>query len=255
MSGWLLLPFRLYINPKRRERKLKSPRQRSGAKGNILWDGSNLTWEGDGKTFLRGVGEAFLTHPYVEGAFRRVIKEYKPAKQYQVCLFLACTYGKPYSQSYIHYKIIEALRKMGRSYSDTHQVILTNLGVVPRELEEYYPFCCYDWNPAYENAEVKKRYLEVLAKRLRRYIETFQTSYNSYACYLRHNSESYRAVKRVEKELKVRIPNAALLASRIPKAQIKDVSLGTYTYEEDLTLITPRNLKNLVKEVRKLLQC
>jgi len=201
------------------------------------------------------VGEAFLTHPYVENAFRRVIKEYRPGKQYQVCLFLACSYGKPYSQSYLHYKIIEALRKLDRSYSDIHQVILTNLGIVPRELEEHYPFCCYDWNPAYENTEMKRRYLEVLAKRLRRYIETFQTSYNRCACYLRHNSESYGAVKRVEKELKVRIPNVALPPSRIPKAQIKDASLGIYTYEEDLALITPTNLKNLVKEVRKLLRC
>jgi predicted RNA-binding protein len=199
------------------------------------------------------VGEAFLTHPYVEGAYQRVIKKYRPLKQYRVCLFLACSYGKPYSQSYIHYKIIEALRKLDKGYCNVHQVILTNLGVVPRELEDYYPFCCYDWNPAYENVKVKRMYLEVLAKRLKRYIETFRNCYEEYLCYLRHNSESYGAVKKVEKELKVRIPNIALHLRQIPEAQIKDVSLGTYTYEEDLELITPKNLKNLVREVGKLL--
>ncbi len=219
----------------------------------VIWDGKDLVWAGDGKTFLRGVGEYFLNHPFFDEAFKKVLKEYRPKQNYKVCLFMVCSYGKPYSQSFIHYKILEALRKIGKTYEAIHQVIVSNVGVVPRELEEYYPFCSYDWNPKFENKPIKKVYSKVLAERLKEYIQTFRDYYENFACYLRWDSDSYRAVRIVEKALKIEIPNLSLPSQKIPKSQIEKVSLGIYD-DEDLILVTPKNLRNLCKMLLKIVR-
>lgn len=226
----------------------------SNSRKRIIWNGKTLVWAGDGKTFLRGVGENFLTHPFFEEAFNKILKEYKPKKYYRLCLFLPCAYGKPYSQSYIHYHLIRALRQLGKSYEDIHQVILTNAGVVPRELEEHYPFCCYDWNPLFENSEIKERYSQVLFERLIGYITTFKKFYDAFACYLRLNSDGYRSIKMVEKELGIRMPNLSLNSGQIQKNEISEKALDTYACEEDLLLITSSNLQNLVIKIKEILR-
>jgi predicted RNA-binding protein len=181
------------------------------------------------------------------------LKEYSPKKRYKLALFLPCAYGKPYSQSYIHYKLLGSLKKLGRKYGDIHQIIVTNAGIVPRELEEYYPFCCYDWDPTFENSWIKARYTQVLAERLKKYIQAFKNYYENFACYLRWNSDSYKSVKMVEHELHLKIPNLSLPTRKVSRSQIEKVSLGIYT-DEDLILITPTNLANLVKKLRRLME-
>lgn len=222
------------------------------SKGRILWDGTELIWAGNGKTFLRGVGIKFLLHTAFNEAFKRLLQEYRPSKKYAVGLFLVCSYGKPYSQSYIHYKIISQLKTLKWKYNCIHQIIVTNAGVVPRELEEYYPFCCYDWNPKYENKEIKQLYSEVLSKKITKYIQRFQTFYRKFACYLRWDSDSYKSIKMVEKELNIKIPNLSMPSEKIPNYQLKKISLGVYDHEEDLILITPKNLAYLSKRLKGL---
>ncbi|MCP8305170.1 MAG: DUF5591 domain-containing protein [archaeon] len=215
-----------------------------------VWDGKELIWAGDGKTFLRGVGESFLTHPFFEEAYKKILSDYKPRTHYSLCLLLPCSYGKPYSQSYIHYMIIKSLRNLEERYDRAHQVILTNAGVVPRELEEHYPFCCYDWNPRFEEPYIKDIYVKVLFKRLKGYILKFRGYYEGFACYLRWDSESYKAVKMVEVDLGLKIPNFSLRPNDIPKSEVEDVC-NIHHYEEDLVLITPKNLRNLVQRVEE----
>jgi predicted RNA-binding protein len=217
----------------------------------IIWNGRELVWAGDGKVFFRGVGKAYLKNEIFEEAFRKLLTDYKPNRRYKLCLFLPCSYGKPYSQSYIHYFIIKALRSLGDAYSDVHQVILSNVGVVPRELEEHTPFIAYDWNPACETEEIKQLYVKVLAGRLAKYIKRFMSFYGRFACYLRRESESYKAVQVVEEELGVQIPNLAL--DEVPAEEIRAVSLTTYNRERDLCLIAPPNLDSLVKGLKRLL--
>jgi len=220
-------------------------------KKEIIWDGKELIWAGDGKTFLRGVGEGFLTHPFFEEAYGKMLSLYKPRIHYKLCLFLPCSYGKPYSQSYIHYMIIKSLKSLKNGYDKVHQVILTNAGIVPRELEEHYPFCCYDWNPRFENSEIKYRYVEVLFDKLKGYISKFNDYYDKFACYLRWNSDTYRAVKGVELDLDLKIPNFSLDSIIIDKSEIDELAYGIYDYEDDLILIASRNLQNLIKRVKE----
>ncbi|MGQ9469115.1 MAG: DUF5591 domain-containing protein [Nitrososphaerales archaeon] len=219
-------------------------------KNKSVWDGKELIWAGNGKTFLRGVGEDFLTHPFFEEAYSKILSIYKPKTHYKLCLFLPCSYGKPYSQSYIHYMIIKSLRRLKSDYEKIHQIVLTNAGIVPRELEEHYPFCCYDWNPKFENPEIKDRYAEVLFKRLKGYILKFNDYYDKFACYLRWNSDTYRAIKRVERDLDLKIPNFSLNSISINKSEIDEISYRIYDYEDDLILITSKNLQNLIQRVK-----
>lgn len=216
----------------------------------LVWSGSELVWSGDGKEFLRGVGLKYLLHPaFVEG-FEKILKLYKPRKRYALCLFIPCSYGKPYSQSFIHYFIQRAIAESGR-FEEIHQVILTNAGVVPRELEEFYPYVAYDWNPNYETPEVKEMYVEVLRWRLKRFIERFGKFYSKFACYLRWDSDSYRAVEMAAKELGIEIPNLA--PRHVPREEVEEVSLNGLYRDPDLVLITRTALRNLVDGLRKLL--
>lgn len=216
----------------------------------VVWDGKELIWSGNGREYLRGVGIKFLKHKAFEEGFAKLLSHYKPKKTYKLLLFLPCSYGKPYSQSYIHYFIIKALKETG-FYEEIHQVIVTNAGVVPRELDEYYPYVAYDWNPKYENPEIKEIYTNVLYERLKNYLIKFRKYYKLIACYLRWDSDSYKAIKLVEKELGINIPNLA--PKNVPDKEIKEVSLGIYDYEEDLKLITKTALKALKNSVIKII--
>lgn len=222
-------------------------------KNKSIWDGKELIWAGDGKTFLRGVGESFLTHSFFEEAYDNILSFHKPKIHYKLCLFLPCSYGKPYSQSYIHYMMLKSLRCLRDDQNKIHQIILTNAGIVPRELEEHYPFCCYDWNPKFENSEIKDRYTEVLFKRLKGYISKFNDYYDKFACYLRWSSDTYRAIKRVELDLDLKIPNFSLDPVVIDESEIDEVSCGIYDYEDDLILIIPKNLQNLIQRVKEVI--
>ena len=231
---------------------LWAPMGKSSSSNTVLWDGNELVWAGNGKSFLRGVGQKFLKHPTFNKAFNRILNEYTPRKKYEIGLFLVCSYGKPYSQSFIHYNIIKQLRQFREKYFRIHQIILSNAGIIPRELEEYYPFCCYDWNPRYENKEIKQLYSNVLANKIIKYALRFGNYYKNFACYLRKDSDSYKSIKKVEKELGIQIPNLTLPKEQIPDYQLKKASLGEYTLEEDLILITPKNLAALKKGLKRL---
>jgi len=216
----------------------------------LVWSGRELVWSGDGKEYLRGVGVKYLLHPAFNEGFEKLLKLYKPRKLYELCLFIPCSYGKPYSQSFIHYLIQRAIVESGR-FEDVHQVILTNAGVVPRELEEFYPYVAYDWNPSYETPEVKKLYVEVLVWRLRRYVERFRGFYKRFACFLRWDSDSFKAVEIVSRSLGVEIPNLA--PRTVPPREIEEVSLNGLYRDPDLVLVTPTALASLRDGIRKLL--
>ncbi|RLE55830.1 MAG: hypothetical protein DRJ40_07360 [Thermoprotei archaeon] len=219
----------------------------------VIWDGHELIWSGDGREFLRGVGLRYLKHPFFEEGFKRLLTEWKPRKRYRVCLFLPCAYGKPYSQSYIHYFIIRALKSLGRYYEDIHQVIITNAGIVPRELEEYYPYCAYDWNPKYETSEVKVLYREVTCERLRLFLSRFRSYYECFVSYLRWDSDSYAALERACSMLGIEVKNLAARVNEVPPHELDEVSLGGYYDDPDLILITPTSLSKLISGLREIL--
>lgn len=145
------------------------------------------------KESLRGVGEAFLTHPHFEVWQDFLQRWYHPPEEKDILLFLPCSYTKPYSRSRTHQGIIEALRKTDK-YSRIHQVMLSNTGVIPREFEDMYPFNAYDWDEKLETEEIKKRYIEVTKRRIKKYLSAHKGSYKKIVCFLKYSSESYQAL-------------------------------------------------------------
>lgn len=149
---------------------------------------------------LNGVGEEFLTHPHFEVWQDYLKRWYQPPKEKDILLFLPCSYRKPYSESKTHRKIIEGLKTL-EGYPKIHQVMISNAGLVPREFEDYYPFNAYDWDESLETEEIKDRYIEVTAERIKGYLKAHRTCYKKMFHLLRDETESLKALNRVCEEL------------------------------------------------------
>jgi len=217
----------------------------------IVWDGSELDWvDPKGRRlYLRGVGWDFLAEwPFTE-AHKRLLREYRPQKRYRLGLFIPCAYGKPYSQSYIHYLIRKAIADHLRK-GEVHEIILTNAGVVPRELDEYWPYTAYDWNPLMETPEVKDCYRKVLEERIIDYLRRFGDYYDGFAAYLRWDSDSWHALHRATSRLGLSIENLA--PHSVPEEEIAQAGLGLgYDEDPDIVLVTGTALSMLRRGIER----
>ncbi|MCQ5375474.1 MAG: archaeosine synthase subunit alpha [Methanomassiliicoccales archaeon] len=85
-----------------------------------------------------------LYRPDVWRYRRRILERYKPPSNKRVLLLLPCSAKKPYSFSRTH-RIFENIITSIENWRVVHQVIVTSpLGLVPRELELFYPAAHYD---------------------------------------------------------------------------------------------------------------
>ena len=85
-----------------------------------------------------------LTRPEVVRFRRRVRERYAKPPSARVLLLLPRSARKPYSASRSHRKFREAILSCGNP-SAVHEVIVTSpLGLIPRELERFYPARAYD---------------------------------------------------------------------------------------------------------------
>lgn len=219
----------------------------------VVWDGSELDWvEPRGlRLYLRGVGRDFLEGWPFDAGFRRVLEEYRPRRVFRLGLFVPCAYGKPYSQSYIHYLFRRAIAPYIRS-GLVHEIILTNAGVVPRELDEYWPYSAYDWNPAFETPEVRECYRRVLSERVRGYLERFRDYYGAFAAYLRWDSDSWAALREAAEGLGLEVRNLA--PRSVPREEVEEAGLGLgYDDDPDIVLVTPTALESLRRGLESML--
>jgi len=157
------------------------------------------------KKLLEGVGERYLTHPYYEAWFDYLTRFYKPG-EYQNILFLPCSYVKPYGKSKTHRAIIKKLKEKNVR-DETHEVMLSSAGVIPREFENRYPFNAYDWDERRETPEIKKRYIQVTRERLKEYMEGHRDRYEDIYCYLKYSSESYKALEKAMDDMDLKFKN------------------------------------------------
>jgi archaeosine synthase len=85
-----------------------------------------------------------LTRPEVVRFRARVRERYAKPASAKVLLLLPCSARKPYSSSRSHRRFREAILASGNP-SVVHEVIVTSpLGLIPRELERFYPARAYD---------------------------------------------------------------------------------------------------------------
>jgi archaeosine synthase len=85
-----------------------------------------------------------LLRPEIVRFRERVKERYQKPSHKKVLLFLPCSAKKPYSFSRTHKALKKAVKESGNK-SVVHEVIITSpLGVVPREVELFYPAQQYD---------------------------------------------------------------------------------------------------------------
>src|SRR6267378_753455 len=85
-----------------------------------------------------------LHRPEIVRFRRRVQERYRKPAQARVLLLLPCSARKPYSASRSHRRFRQAIMA-SKNPSAVHEVIVTSpLGLVPRELERFYPAPAYD---------------------------------------------------------------------------------------------------------------
>ena len=83
-----------------------------------------------------------LYRPDIDRYRKRISQVYKKPEGPNIALILPCSAKKPYSISKSHKKIIEKIHNFRPSL---HEIIVTSpVGLVPRELEEFYPPAFYD---------------------------------------------------------------------------------------------------------------
>jgi len=96
-----------------------------------------------GSPFHAGSKES-LTRPDVERWRRRLRERYVRPRGTSVLLLIPCSARKPYSMSLTHRRFRDAVLASGLA-AEVHEVIVTSpLGIVPRELELFYPAKDYD---------------------------------------------------------------------------------------------------------------
>ena len=98
-----------------------------------------------------------LNMPPIKRFRERIIKRYEKPDVAKILLLLPCSSKKPYSISKSHTLFRKVINKISNK-NVIHEVILTSpLGIVPRELENFYPAAHYDISvTGYWNREEKE---------------------------------------------------------------------------------------------------
>jgi len=96
-----------------------------------------------GVPFHAGSKES-LTRPDILRWHRRIKQRYKKPDSARILVLIPCSAKKPYSTSQSHFRFRSAISSSGCARI-VHEVIVTSpLGIVPRELELFYPAKDYD---------------------------------------------------------------------------------------------------------------
>ncbi len=96
-----------------------------------------------GAKFVAGSKES-LSRPDIARWRSRLVDRYKRPKMARILVLIPCSARKPYSTSSSHRRFREAIWNSGNAHA-VHEVIVTSpLGLVPRELEHFYPAQDYD---------------------------------------------------------------------------------------------------------------
>jgi len=151
---------------------------------------------------LKGVGHEFLVHPYYEVWQDFLQRIYEPPKGKEYVLFLPCAYVKPYTKSKTWRAILRGISGYP-FFKKLHIIAISSPGVIPYEFINYYPFNNYDWPEWLETKEIKREYIDVTKKRIKKYIGAHYNHYkNIYFAYFKLDAESLIALRNAFEELR-----------------------------------------------------
>src|SRR2546426_12481825 len=90
-------------------------------------------------------GDALFFHPATKRFNRMLRTRWRSDKP--LALLMGCTAAKPYSDSFIHRKVIAAIEARGLDSSVQQYIVGEPLTICPREWETIYPASHYDFPP------------------------------------------------------------------------------------------------------------
>ncbi|MFH0987108.1 MAG: DUF5591 domain-containing protein [Candidatus Micrarchaeota archaeon] len=158
------------------------------------------------KKLLKGATSEILNHPFFNVWQDYFERFYKPPADKKFLLFLPCSARKPYSRSQTHMEIFRVLKQTGAA-KQMHSVVVSTPGVIPMEFNGHYPFSAYDWPEWEETPEIRKEYTEVTMKRVFAYLKAHKNHYKHVYCYLKPDSDTYKAVSQACEELGIALKN------------------------------------------------
>jgi predicted RNA-binding protein len=147
-------------------------------------------------------GPGVLTHPDMMKALEWVFECYQPpVKKYAV--FLPCSVRKPYHESPSH-KLFDSVVFKYLPREDTHIVVFGTCGIVPRELDEEYPFSHYKFVLGKCTIpEIKETFIEIETERISRYLLKTRNNYKVRIAYCL--GEFREAMKRASEQTNVHV--------------------------------------------------
>lgn len=152
----------------------------------------DVTWADENPTiFYRGTGKMYVD---MFDAAYRAIWQRRVIDRGKWALLTICSHAKPYSKSYIHGSIRQALYNAELLHKVDY-IHLSNAGIIPHQNGMDYPFNAYDWNASQCAAEVKAYQQETLTRRLVEWMQHYGPKYRGCVVYLRAGGTTLKAVQ------------------------------------------------------------
>lgn len=169
--------------------------------------------------YLAGTGRMYLEMFEEHWRDAWLKKDWVPRER--IALLTICSHAKPYSKSFIHASIRQALHHA--NFIDLVDYIhISNAGIIPSGAEMTYPFNAYDHNGAEMTPAVAEYFEQLTHDRLMHWARQFGSYYDGFVVYLR-NGKTMRAAQRALGHLHNIEFVAAKVHEDLPFARLPDV--------------------------------
>lgn len=125
--------------------------------------------------FRRGASVEHLYLPEAETWERFILDHYNPPESARLLVLHQCSWAKPYDMS----ATLQPVAQLCARFDFVHRLIVSNVGLVPQELQMNQLFCAYDWAPpdGREPPELTAMFHDQFEKRLSRYLAAHSDQY------------------------------------------------------------------------------
>ena len=109
-------------------------------------------------------GDELFNHQSVKEFFENLLEGWRPSKGKNIALYLGCSHHKPFSESFMHKKVVGMLKKHNLRDIVQQYILSEPLTICPRELETHFPAAHYDFPPGKLGEKGRKIFVERLRK-------------------------------------------------------------------------------------------
>jgi hypothetical protein len=187
--------------------------------------------------YYRGANTDYLDIPEARVWQRFILEHYAPPENGKLLMLHQCSWAKPYDLS----ATLQPLVRTCNPFGFVHRVIVSNVGLVPAELQMNPLFCAYDWPP----------YDEKQPELVDKYHETFKTRFDNYLS--RHSAHYWGIFVLASRDAGSKLPIVLSIAQKhgLEVVAVPDQKTWSIATEEE----TSRDSGNVVRHPAVLSQC